>query len=136
MKIAVKSIPASGVDIAGTLSQEDLNIRPEEIKCVESLSVKGRAQRQGPVIRAWGSARTKFRFVCGRCLESFDQDLDQEFDFHYTFDPQMTAIDVGEDIRQEIILNFPDKVMCGPDCRGLCARCGVNLNTGTCGCQK
>ncbi|MCX5681113.1 MAG: DUF177 domain-containing protein [Candidatus Omnitrophica bacterium] len=45
-------------------------------------------------------------------------------------------MDVGEDIREEIILGFPDKVLCAEECKGLCAGCGANLNNEKCQCKK
>jgi uncharacterized protein len=37
-------------------------------------------------------------------------------------------------VREEVLLAMPYKLLCKPDCRGLCAQCGRDLNTGTCGC--
>jgi len=136
MKIDVRNIPAAGIDIQGTVSEEDLNIRPDEIKCMVPLLIQGRAQREGNVVHLFGNAKTRFHYVCACCLEEFDKDFDQEFDFHYAIDTQMTSIDLGEDIRQEIILDLPVKVLCDQNCKGLCMGCGVNLNTEKCECKK
>lgn len=38
-------------------------------------------------------------------------------------------------IENEIITSWPMKVLCRPDCRGLCPVCGKDLNTGECGCD-
>ncbi len=136
MKIVVKAIPFAGVDIQGTISADELTIRPEEIKCLEPLVMMGRAEKQGHIIHAWGKAKTRFHYVCARCLAVFDKDFHQDFDFHYAIDAQMTVLDVGEDIRQEIILGFPERILCDEGCRGLCAGCGVDLNVETCECTK
>lgn len=37
---------------------------------------------------------------------------------------------------EEFILALPVKPLCKPDCKGLCASCGVNLNTGACTCPE
>ncbi len=44
------------------------------------------------------------------------------------------SVDLTEDIREAIILAFPGYPVCRPDCKGLCSRCGKNLNRGACGC--
>ena len=44
------------------------------------------------------------------------------------------TIDLDQDIREEIILDYPIKPLCRPDCKGLCPRCGKNLNEGGCSC--
>lgn len=38
-------------------------------------------------------------------------------------------------INNEIFMNLPDKVLCKPDCKGLCPKCGANLNERDCGCD-
>jgi uncharacterized protein len=43
-------------------------------------------------------------------------------------------IDLGEAIREELILAAPTYLLCREDCRGLCPRCGADLNEGPCGC--
>ena len=41
-----------------------------------------------------------------------------------------------EAVREELILSVPDYVLCTDECKGICAGCGVDLNTGTCTCKK
>ena len=43
-------------------------------------------------------------------------------------------VDLAEPIREEVILAAPAYVVCGPNCRGLCARCGADLNETKCEC--
>lgn len=45
-------------------------------------------------------------------------------------------LDVREEIRQRIYLAAPEIVYCRTDCRGLCSRCGADLNHGDCGCDR
>lgn len=35
----------------------------------------------------------------------------------------------------EILVNLPMKVLCSESCKGICNRCGTNLNHGSCGCD-
>ncbi len=43
-------------------------------------------------------------------------------------------IDLNELMREQFYLALPMKPLCREDCKGLCAQCGTNLNTGTCDC--
>ena len=43
-------------------------------------------------------------------------------------------LDVDEFIRSELFLHIPMKVLCKEDCKGLCPKCGADLNKGACGC--
>ena len=45
-------------------------------------------------------------------------------------------LEVDELVYTEVILNLPSKHLCKEDCKGLCIKCGKNLNEGDCGCPK
>ena len=44
-------------------------------------------------------------------------------------------IDFRAIIQEQVILAIPMQPICRQDCRGLCARCGANLNDGPCDCR-
>jgi uncharacterized protein len=44
------------------------------------------------------------------------------------------VLDIGEVLRQAVLLAVPIQVLCRPDCAGLCQTCGQDLNEGTCDC--
>ncbi|HLD40656.1 MAG TPA: DUF177 domain-containing protein, partial [Candidatus Omnitrophota bacterium] len=58
----------------------------------------------------------------------------KDFRLNIAIDKSDTSIDISEDIRQEIILEYPDKPLCEETCLGLCVNCGRNLNEGNCNC--
>ena len=39
-------------------------------------------------------------------------------------------------VYNEILMRFPMKTLCREDCKGLCLKCGKNLNEGECGCDR
>ena len=43
-------------------------------------------------------------------------------------------LDVDEFVYSEVILDLPSKHLCNDDCKGICFKCGKNLNEGECGC--
>ena len=45
-------------------------------------------------------------------------------------------LDMDEPLREQIEMEFPVRFLCKDDCKGLCSKCGHNLNKGDCGCQK
>ena len=79
---------------------------------------------------------------CARCLEPaklpvetpfeerFSRTPDDEEIFPFTGD----VIDLGEAVRQALILSYPDKILCKEDCKGICPVCGQVLNVRDCGC--
>ncbi|MDD6351252.1 MAG: DUF177 domain-containing protein [Lachnospiraceae bacterium] len=46
------------------------------------------------------------------------------------------SLDVDQMILDELLLNWPVKVLCKEDCKGLCPVCGQNLNEKDCGCNR
>ena len=44
------------------------------------------------------------------------------------------VLDIGEVVRQAVLLEVPMQVLCRPDCAGLCQTCGQDLNEGSCDC--
>lgn len=45
-------------------------------------------------------------------------------------------LELDEVVKTDIILELPAKFLCSEDCKGLCMKCGKNLNEGDCGCDK
>lgn len=88
-----------------------------------------------------------FRFVsqCDRCCADVDeqltyrfthtllQQLENEDDDGYLVVPDLT-LEMDELAASDISLELPTKVLCSEECKGLCPKCGKNLNEGSCGC--
>ena len=45
-------------------------------------------------------------------------------------------IDVNDIILNSFLMNVEEKYLCSEDCKGLCSRCGKDLNLGDCGCDE
>ncbi len=99
------------------------------------------------------TGETEFKIVipCDRCLESvempFEVSIDEELslvDGQVVKDEDEEAItfleeaklDVDRLIYDEILVNWPAKVLCKRDCKGICPKCGQNLNQQDCGCDR
>jgi len=50
--------------------------------------------------------------------------------------PENGLMNLGELVRENIILNLPISHICDEDCKGLCNKCGADLNLGDCGCVR
>ena len=53
----------------------------------------------------------------------------------WTFLLKEDKADLDEILTTAFVLNMDSKLLCRPDCKGLCCRCGKNLNDGPCGCR-
>lgn len=88
---------------------------------------------------------------CARCLEEvaydtaldFERKVDMKLDEQerdaaeeeYNF-LQKTELDTDILVHNELLVNWPIRVLCKEDCKGICSRCGTNLNHGECGCDR
>ena len=100
-----------------------------------------------------GSMTASVTGVCSRCLNPVDYsvNIDLEDEFFPSLDisngspvpekPEGSTIDdnnvldLSETTRQYIFLAMPTKLLCRPDCAGICPSCGHNLNQGSCACS-
>lgn len=103
---------------------------------------KGRA-------RIEGEAEFLFDAGCDRCLKPVKQKMELSFEREvwapdvavdssvYEEQPFMDGyqLNVEDLLNSEIVTSWPMKILCKPDCKGICPTCGRDLNTGTCGCD-
>ncbi len=62
----------------------------------------------------------------------FPKESDPDMDYVYSGD----AIELDPFVREAIVLNIPQKILCDEECKGLCPVCGRNRNDVDCGCMK
>jgi uncharacterized protein len=134
IRISVREIPASGLDIDQSIPKEDIGLSSEEADIRSLLNVKAHLEKANNSIIADTRIQAQFGYICTRCLEELlsTQELTYKFDFE--INPESEYIDLGEEIRQEIIMANPVKVLCSKDCKGICPKCGMNLNLKQCQC--
>ncbi len=136
MKVKVKGIPLAGLDLVKSLEPSEIGLSEDDINCIEPLDITARIERIQNTIIASVEVTTKVSFSCSRCLEDVERDVANSFKFDYVVEDNTEFIDIGEDIRQEMILDAPARVLCSDDCRGICLHCGANLNEEECQCGK
>ena len=116
---------------AQKLFDEDLNDFTGEIKIVGEVEDAGRCY----VVR--GRIECVKSFICDRCLsqatENQVHEFDEEIDKAEAIDD---VLDVTELLRDVLLAGQPMKNLCKANCKGLCPKCGANLNEGECGCDK
>jgi len=115
-----------------------------------NVTVSRSANRYTIEARAKGSVRAE----CHRCLGSFELPVDTAFTFILNRGELSPApdgveeedivsipitgeatVDIYPRVREALILEIPIKLLCREDCRGVCLKCGANLNEGECGCN-
>ncbi len=153
MRISFAEIPPEGISRDIT----DVSWFPaHEVNRRGPLTATVFLQRKGARVLVEGSIAVTFQFDCDRCLGRFEMpsELDFKLDVeladpdgmgrehtcsHGEMDTMFVdepIIDVHGILQQQVLLSIPEKKLCAEECRGLCMRCGADLNQGACGCGR
>ena len=101
----------------------------------DAIHVKAEAWRTGEDLTVQAHIEAERTFTCSLCLEEFNNVFEKDITLHYDI-KGLDSVTIDPDIRDEILLDHPIRILCRPDCRGLCAFCGANLNEGSCDCKS
>ena len=135
MKINVKRIPVDGERLAGTEPGAIMELDEPDVSFRQPVEYELLAQLQGRALLVTGRLRTQAALHCSRCLQPFAQPLAvTQFVAHRELAGE-DFVDLTPQIREDILLELPQRALCRPECKGLCPVCGKDLNEGACGCQ-
>ena len=111
------------------------------------VAVKGEIRNTADVLWLELTAGSVLDAVCDRCGKEFSQEKEVPFRCMLAEELQNEdndeivlleegKVDVGDLARTAFILEMDTKTLCSEDCKGLCPRCGADLNLGPCSCKK
>jgi uncharacterized protein len=162
MFISIRELELHEIPFAQEFRPQAIDFGPDVVQQTQ-LTARGRAelveerrQHGKPIedIRVIGDCATRVELPCARCLEPVVRDISSHFDLIY----RPLGADAGEDersvrgtesdisyyqgegllledvLREQLLLAVPIKAVCSETCKGLCPRCGRNLNEGPCDC--
>ena len=136
MKISVRDIPLKGLVINETFLASAIGLEESGIDLKSKLGIKAKLERVDNFVLAQADVTATYGYTCARCLEVFEVNRLKRFNFDYELTPGLELIDLGDDIRQELILGQQQRVLCKNDCKGICTGCATNLNVEACRCTK
>ena len=115
----------------------------------EPVTAKGEVRNTAGVYLLSGTVKTTLHGVCDRC--ACDVVKPVEYPLHAILASEYTGVEGEEDpwlfllendcvdlddvVTTTFVLSMDSKLLCKEDCKGLCCRCGKNLNDGPCDCQ-
>jgi len=134
------------IDEANTLNLSD------EVKSASNISAKVSFLKTGDgILVEIVDLGLELEFNCTKCGDDFKKQINVELaERKYFFEEQQVVkdvmdtfyvdlknmeIDIADFLRQEIILHFPMIPVCSNSCKGLCPKCGANLNKKSCDCK-
>ena len=114
----------------------------------EAVVAEGTVRNTAGVLMMSGSIQTTIHGICDRCASPFDKEVyfpidvvlvtemaNEENEDEWVFPLEGDSADLDDIVRTVFVLNLDSKLLCDVYCKGLCCRCGKNLNDGPCSCQ-
>ena len=149
-------IPDEGLDIEFSEPPHAVFLKAEGFTIVGSLEVKGRLNKLDRDVLVRAELKTTVELSCARCIEPVSMPVSSRLELEYRLKDKAprgdeselrdedvevyyytkSRIDLGDAIGDQILLALPMKPLCTDSCKGLCSRCGANLNRGRCKCPE
>ncbi|HET7101731.1 MAG TPA: DUF177 domain-containing protein [Terriglobia bacterium] len=156
MWITLQELELHRVTASKTYEPGALDFKGTKFRQAEPLAVSAEAELTGKEIRVRGHISGALEADCDRCLEQVRMPVELDFDLPYRPMEEIALeeeVEVAEDeltvgffsgdgvnladvVREQALLSVPMKIICRPDCRGLCPVCGVNRNDKECDCSS
>ena len=155
MRITLAELELHRVTASESYTPGSLDYHGAEFRQTTPLKLDASAELVGEEIRICGHLSTRLESSCDRCLGAVAIPVNCDFDLVYR--PLRTiakeeeievpademevgfysgdGIELADVAIEQVILSMPMKVVCGPECRGLCPVCGVNRNLTPCNCS-
>ncbi len=112
----------------------------------ERVRAKGEIRNTAGVLTVSAEVTARLRCLCDRCAAEYEYELrlpvravlaEEQFDEEnsdlYLLDGDYADLD--EIIHTAYVLDMDTKFLCNENCKGLCPKCGKNLNEGPCSCK-
>lgn len=147
MKVNISDIvKINGASLNLELSEvmEDLNELENGLVFITPVDFVGQLENVNGILNLDGQLKVEYTVKCFRCLQNFSKGIEikvKESFFNseknadaeaYTY--QGNTLEIDKVLKDNIILNLPMKQLCRKSCKGLCAKCGIDLNESSCDC--
>jgi Predicted metal-binding, possibly nucleic acid-binding protein len=156
MIIDVTRIEGVPLPLDVVIPSGEIDLDTEFARLTSDVAVKGEVTKHIAQTDVRGEMATKVEIDCTRCLQPVAQELKIPFDVSFItpeYDTQAKEaelnksdlemavfegdkIDLTELVREQILLNLPEQTFCKENCKGLCPKCGGNLNLVDCKCEE
>ena len=124
---------------------EDMVVLDDPVS-FKDVAFSGEYFGAGEKVSLQGEVTATVSSRCAKCLEDVTIPLKAELDAQFAREPdpedpdlysfEGSKADITDAVRDALLLELPYRFLCSEDCKGLCPRCGINLNLGTCTCQE
>jgi len=155
--VDVNNLGVKGCQISRRLKAEEIDIKEERYKLINVFDFNCHFTGNKYKVQVNGEISGKMRAICDRCNLEYEKSIYTKFKLTYLpieycpitkEEMRLTEedleiayysgdkIEVQEILREQIYLVIPIKSLCSEDCKGLCSKCGANLNNEECRCKE
>ncbi|MGI6354978.1 MAG: DUF177 domain-containing protein [Lentisphaerae bacterium] len=137
LRFPTANIPPEGATHTGEITFQNLAIEPEDRFAFPSpLHFTFNLTIVNNDVVVTGKLSGVIEVMCDRCTDNAPCKVEVDDVFHRYENVIGDIIDLTDDIREDILLVFPQSFLCSDACRGLCPSCGSNLNRERCTCTN
>lgn len=156
MIVDLSSIAGPDFEFAFEVGVGDVDFGDEPLSLGGPIRVSGSLSKGADRLKIEGHVEGPLVFDCSRCLAPVERSAEFKFSDSFVTPDKMARTEEGEVpgealdedallgdeidltdlVREQLILRVPDQILCSESCRGLCDRCGADLNKGECGCSR
>lgn len=136
MRIEVDKIKEEEIELTEDVDAGKWDLSSFDVKFIGKIHLRCLVSRIGKEIVVNAEVTTNREIVCSRCLAEANQTVKQDFKLFLNMNDLGNFLELDRPLREEVLLNFPMKVLCSSDCKGLCPHCNANLNTEKCKCKE
>ncbi|MBZ0264344.1 DUF177 domain-containing protein [bacterium] len=151
MNIRIPALKEGQNPLSESLTPEEVGLDVEYFK--SPISLEGELIFDEHMISINADIHTVGEYICDRCAIDFKRDFDVELHLHVLrreaqdqdereaeglmfISQHANEFSIARNIAEEILLDLPIQILCKDECKGLCYRCGADLNEGECGCER
>ncbi len=137
-------VPGSALPFSYVLDLSGLDFYGEH-PIPHPVQISGQVENRAGALFLAGTAESVLELRCDRCLKPFSRPMSvpvetllaEELEDEESDDIVLLEngeVDLDEVFTTAVVLAMDVKHLCSEDCKGLCPRCGANLNDGPCSC--
>ncbi len=137
MKVRVRDVVSGGIQLKFVVRPADIGLAEEDFIDPENeLKVIADLVRVDDFILGKLAVTFIAENYCARCLEHLSKEITTHYEVDFEILPGEEWVDLGERIREEMIIGYLPRALCREDCKGICTDCGADLNSEKCECKK
>lgn len=136
------------IDIDTAINLENADFLGEQYTFLEPVKVKGTISNNGQALELNATAVGVMKTLCARCCKELNVDVEFPVEEVLAQDDGTVSepddvvvfsgneIDLDDIVLNNFLMNVQGKYLCKEDCKGLCLKCGKDLNEGDCSCEE